>query len=85
MYQILYSEANSAIDTATANGIDVGITLDYGNGLVRVSFCFPSSVVLDFDGASPLRQALLWSANALLYLSIVPYVVACCTGRNSKA
>ncbi|TKA50401.1 hypothetical protein B0A53_06256 [Rhodotorula sp. CCFEE 5036] len=62
MYQILYSEANSAIDTATANGVDVGITLDYGNGL-----------------------ALLWSANALLYLSIVPYVGACCTGRTSKA
>lgn len=40
MYQILYSEANSAIDTATANGIDVGITLDYGNGLVRLSLCF---------------------------------------------
>ena len=40
MYQILYSEANNAIDTATANGVDVGITLAYGNGLVRLSVCF---------------------------------------------
>jgi hypothetical protein len=48
MYQILYSEANSAIDTATANGVDVGITLDYGNGLVRVSSLLPVEC-LDFE------------------------------------
>lgn len=29
-------------------------------------------------------QAILWAANALLYLSIVPYIVACCTGRSSS-
>ncbi|GAA5882289.1 hypothetical protein JCM3774_003358 [Rhodotorula dairenensis] len=62
MYQVLYSEASTAIDHATAQGVDIGIALAYGNGL-----------------------AILWAANALLYLSIVPYVVACCTGRTSKA
>lgn len=35
MDQILYSQAGSAIDRATSDGVDLGIALVYGNGLVR--------------------------------------------------
>ncbi|GAA5993468.1 hypothetical protein JCM10908_002207 [Rhodotorula pacifica] len=60
MYQILYSGLQNYIDAATSAGVDVGVSLLYGNAM-----------------------AILWAANALLYLSIVPYVVACCTGRKT--
>ncbi|BGP35871.1 hypothetical protein JCM10296v2_007723 [Rhodotorula toruloides] len=62
IYQVIYTRAQDAINQATTSGVDLGITLDYGNALW-----------------------ILWAATGLMLLAIVPYAVACCTGRYDRA
>ncbi|BGP43949.1 hypothetical protein JCM10450v2_008161 [Rhodotorula kratochvilovae] len=62
IWTVIVARARSAINDATSEGTDVGIMLEYGNGLW-----------------------IAWAATGLMLASVLPFSIACCTGRSDAA
>lgn len=60
IHTVIYSRVIAAINDATvSSGVNIGITITYGNALW-----------------------ILWASAAAMLLSILPFAIACCTGRK---
>ncbi|KAK4046104.1 hypothetical protein OIV83_006357 [Microbotryomycetes sp. JL201] len=61
IYTVIISRVISSIDSATVQGVDLGVSVSYGYSLW-----------------------ILWAATGVMLLSILPFAIACCTGRHDK-